>query len=225
MIRQEDKNFVEHGFQKLQERGWFPNLELEPSTITEEEIEAFEMEHQITLPSLYKAFLTSRRLPSGSYQICSITDARGDESNLRVLWLEIDIPKSMEQISEQMETLKEIQEFCDLPDNSFQYLIPIGDWGAAWGPLCIDLSNPENEVVGTDKNTWSLVWFDHEEFAWDEVYLDDDDGLLHGSSAAPTLKKLLEWYFYGSLEAKYEEKTGEKLTYKWYIEGMEDFME
>ena len=49
--------------------------------------------------------------------------------------------------------------------------------------------------------TWSLVWFDHEEFDWDKTYL-GDDGLLHGSEAAPDLKAYLEIYFYVSLEAE-----------------------
>ncbi len=62
------------------------------------------------------------------------------------------------------------------------------------GTLCIDLSIPEEEIDENDPLTWSLVWFDHEEFDWNEEYL-SEDGLLHGSKALPDLKKLLELYF------------------------------
>lgn len=128
----------------------------------------------------------------------------------------LDSPENMEQISDFMEILQEIRDFCDLPDDCFRNLIPIGDWGAGWGPLCIDLSRPEDKVDKENSETWSLVWFDHEDFDWDEQYLDDSDGLLHGKDAAPDLKTLIEWYFCGSLESDYEEETGEKPTCEWY---------
>ncbi len=81
-----------------------------------------------------------------------------------------------------------------MPEDCFGNLIPIGDWGAGWGPLCIDLSRPEEQIDENRKETWSLVWFDHEEFEWDEYYL-GEDGLLHGHEALPALKTLLQWYF------------------------------
>ena len=84
----------------------------------------------------------------------------------------IDSPESMSVVSERMEILQEIKDFCELPEDCFRYLIPIGDWGAGWGPLCIDLSRAEEEIDENDESTWSLVWFDHEEFDWDEWYQD-----------------------------------------------------
>ena len=92
-------------------------------------------------------------------------------------------------------------------------LLPIGDWGAGWGPLCIDLSKDEALVDRGDTSTWSLVWFDHEEFNWGEDYL-GEDGLLHGRSAAPTLEELLKWYFSGSLEAEFEKENDVKVNYE-----------
>lgn len=81
--------------------------------------------------------------------------------------------------------------------------------------MCIDLSKPENVVDEDNENTWSLVWFDHEDFDWDEQYL-GEDGLLHGTPALPNLKILLDWYFYGALEDKYEQEEGVKPTHEWY---------
>ena len=39
---------------------------------------------------------------------------------------------------------------------------------------------------------------------------------LHGSKALPDLKKLLELYFYGALEERFEQEEGIKPTYEWY---------
>lgn len=211
MSPQEEKEFVKQAFQKLKERGWFSGKEFEPSTITEQEIAAFEKKHQVTLPSLYKAFLTSFRLPESKYNsICSITEYFDD---IDALWLMLDSPRTMEEVSESMEILQEIRDFCELPEDCFRYLIPIGDWGGGWGPLCIDLSMLENEIDKNNECTWSLVWFDHEDFDWDQRYL-GKDGLLHGKKALPDFKTLLELYFCGTLEDEFEQLEGIKPTYE-----------
>ena len=213
MSLQEERNFIEKAFQKLRERGWFPGEEWKPSAITGQEIAAFEREHQVVLPSLYKTFLTSFWLPRNEGNcICSIIENDGD---IAPLWLMLDSPRTMEKISERMEILQEIRDFCDLPKNCFRGLIPIGDWGAGWGPLCIDLSRPESQVDENNESTWSLVWFDHEEFEWDKRYL-GKDGLLHGRAALPDLKTLLELYFCGALEGRFEQEEGIKPAYEWY---------
>ena len=209
MIPLEERNFVISACQKLQERGWFPGKEFVSSSITEQDIATFE------LPSLYRAFLTSFRLPQNIRNdnfLCSIIEDKGD---LGPLWLAIDCPQSMNEVSKNIEILQEIRDFCELPEDCFRNLIPIGDWGGGWGPLCIDLSIPEEEIDENDPLTWSLVWFDHEEFDWNEEYL-SEDGLLHGSKALPDLKKLLELYFYGALEKRFEQEEGIKPTYEWY---------
>ena len=56
----------------------------------------------------------------------------------------------MDEVSKSMESLQIIREFCQLPDDCFRNLIPIGDWGAGWGPLCIDLSRPEGKIDPDD---------------------------------------------------------------------------
>lgn len=218
MTPQEEKEFILGAFKKLKERGWFPGKEFEPSTITEQEIVAFEQKHQVKLPSLYKTFLTLLCLPQAeSNEVCAIHDNEGD---IDALWQMIDSPRSMEEVSEGMESLQIIREFCELPEDCFRNLIPIGDWGAGWGPLCIDLSKPEEKIDEEDPSTWSLVWFDHEDFDWDETYL-GKDGLLHGREALPDLKTFLDEYFYGSLETEFEQETGTKPTYQWYQDTLE----
>ena len=58
MSPQEEKEFVAGAFQKLKERGWFPGEEFEPSTITEQEIAAFE-NSAISLQDIFKLILLS----------------------------------------------------------------------------------------------------------------------------------------------------------------------
>ena len=223
MLPPEEKEFVAGAFQRLKERGWFSGEEFEPSTITEQEIAAFEQEHQVTLPSLYRTFLTSFCLPHNlrnTNQICSIIeDYDDDDGELDRLWLELDNSRTMADISKKMEILQQIRDFCELPEDCFRNLIPIGDWGAGWGPLCIDLSRSEDEVDENNEDTWSLVWFDHEEFDWDQAYL-GEDGLLHGQPALPSFKVLLELYFYGALEERYEQEEGIRPTYEWYQDSL-----
>ena len=144
-----------------------------------------------------------------------------EEGDFGALWLELHCPpEAMEERDERIENLKESQEELNgpLPEESFRYLVPIGDWGAGWGPLCLDLSRPEEQVDLEDDSTWSLVWFDHEEFDWGAKYL-GEDGLLHGRAAAPDFQTLLEWYFFCPAEAEFEAKTGIKPTVQWYKDG------
>lgn len=219
MSPQEEKEFVAGAFQKLKERGWFPDAEFEQSAITAQEIAAFEQEHQVQLPSLYKTFLTSFCLPHNthnSYEICSVIEEDGE---LNPLWLQLDNPSSMADVAMHMEILQEIREFCELPEDCFRNLIPIGNWGFGWGHLCIDLSKSEDEIDEDDEDTWSLVWFDHEEFDWNEEYL-GKDGMLHGDAALPSLKMLLELYFCGALEARFAQEDGIKPTYEWYQDSL-----
>ena len=218
MSEQLEKEFIEQAFRKLKERGWFADQELERSTVTEEEIAAFEAKHQVTLPSLYKAYLTSYRIPDREY-IMSIAGATDQDLEFDggPLWLDLRGAVTMEELEKWMEILQQIRDYCDLSEESFRYLIPIGDWGAGWGPLCLDLSR-EGKVDPKNAETWSVVWFDHEDFEWEQSYL-SDDGLLHGQSATPDFKTLLEWYFCGSLEAEVEAATGGKPTYEWYQNG------
>jgi len=79
----------------------------------------------------------------------------------------------------------------------------------------MDLSKPEDQVDWDNEQTWSLVWFDHEDFDWDQQS-PGDDGLLHGHKALPNLKALLAFYFYGVLDGGFAQEEGIKPTYAWY---------
>ena len=98
-----------------------------------------------------------------------------------------------------------------------QRLFRLETGAQAGGPLCLDLTKPEELADPEDPDTWSLVWFEHEDFDRGTQYR-GEDGLLHGQPAAPNLQTLLEWYFCRSLEAEFEEETGIHVTYEWLNE-------
>ncbi len=210
MTQQEAKAFVEKAFEDLQARGWLAEG-LKPALATEDEINAFEKNRGVRLPPLYRALLLSH--PIGQLMTMMYHLER-----VSPLWMELDGAVSMEALEEQIEILQEMQDYCELPEGCFQNLIPIGDFGAGWGTMCLDLSRPEERVDPDREDTWAVVWFDHEEFDWDRLYL-GEDGLLHGQPAAPDLKTLLEWCLCGSLETEFEEKYGIRPTYEWYRSG------
>ena len=109
MSEQLEKEFIEQAFRKLKERGWFADQELERSTVTEEEIAAFEAKHQVTLPSLYKAYLTSYRIPDREY-IMSIAGATDQDLEFDggPLWLDLRGAVTMEELEKWMEILQQI---------------------------------------------------------------------------------------------------------------------
>lgn len=78
MTKQQETEFVEQAFQKLKERGWFAEQKLERSAVTEEDIASFEARHQVTLPSLYKAYLMSYRIPDRKYIMSIMEDPNRD---------------------------------------------------------------------------------------------------------------------------------------------------
>ena len=112
----------------------------------------------------------SYRIPDREY-IMSITGAPAPDWGYGggPLWLDLRGAVTMEELEKWMEILQEIRDYCDLPEESFRYLIPIGDWGAGWGPLCLDLSR-EGKVDYQNADTWSVVWFDHEDFERSEEH-------------------------------------------------------
>ncbi len=205
----EEEKFVKEAFENCMKRGWLK--ELIPSTITNQEIADLEEKYGVKLPAFYKAFLTSYQLPDDMYNICGIVDQDGE---LTPYWLSLYGVSSIAKLEDNINFFREdALEWREVTEENCKMFIPIGDWGAGSGPLCIDLSKDEELIDEEDESTWSLVWFDHEYFNWAEEYLGQDD-LLHGRPAAPSLKELLDWYFCGSHEAEFEEENEVKVNYE-----------
>lgn len=209
MEQMDERDFIHMAFQKCMERGWLNKLT--PSVISPQDIMKLEQRYRLNFPLFYKEFLTTYQLPEDMLQICGIAEHADEPSPL---WLILHGTSSVEQLSQHIKFFREdAEEFRGGTAIGCGYLIPIGDWGAGWGPLCIDTTKPDELVHEDDESTWSLVWFDHEEFDWGNERL-AQNGLLHGSPAAPNLKTLLAWYFCGSLETEFEEEHQVKLSYE-----------
>ena len=195
-------------FQTCRARGWL--TELLPSAITLQALETFEAEGSLQLPPFYKDYLTAYQLPRPVFDICGIA---WHAYELSPLWLSLYGVTSTAELSAQRRAFcEEAVELRQAEPAACAHLLPIGDWGAGWGPLCLDLTKAETLADPDDPATWSVVWFDHEEFDWPAEYA-GTDGQLHGAPAAPDLRTLLEWYFCGALEAEFEAENHVKVTY------------
>ena len=228
MTIKEENEFVKNAVQALIDRGIAKPEYFTPSTVTDEELSDFEKEFNVTLPSLLKTFLKSYCydfnyiLGHVPEDICPET-VKDEEYERRALWLDIlSVPEEnpLQNLYDRMKGFREVTTDEDLIGMPYEYIshfLSIGDWGAGWGPLCIDLSVAEDDISIDDMETWSLQWFDHEEFDWEEEYM-NDSGQIKGEFAAPDFKSLLEWYFFGKFDKAYEIQENEKPDYSTYID-------
>lgn len=195
-------------FKACHDRGWL--AELTPSALTSAELDAFAAQESLKLPAFYQDYLTAGQLPDEMFDICAIA---WHAYELSPLWLTLYRVASISQLAAQLHAFREeAVEFRQSTAAACAHLIPIGDWGAGWGPLCLDLTKDDDLAEDDDPATWSVVWFDHEYFDWQADY-GAEDGLLHGAPAAPNLRTLLAWYFCGALEAQFEAENHVKVTY------------
>lgn len=59
MTRKEELRFVNGAFEALVQRGVAKETMLSPSTVTDEELDAFEKRFDVKLPSLFRVFLSA----------------------------------------------------------------------------------------------------------------------------------------------------------------------
>jgi len=226
MTQKEEANFVKQAFQALIERKVAKPECFTPSPVTEEDLAAFERRFQITLPSLLKTFLKTYCYSLDN--ICAPVPEdidpetiQSDEFSMHLLWLDLlSVPKEnpLKDLYCRMECFRSVAvDELDMALESVAHLLPVGDWYAGAGPLCIDLTVPEDKVDLNDMDTWSLEFFDHEEFDWEKCYM-HEDGLVRGRIVAPDFKSLLEWYFYGKFDKAYEMQKNEKPDYSKFLE-------
>ena len=99
------------------------------------------------------------------------------------------IPNSGKDMKDLHEYWSFIEEEYNLLSNGY---VPIGDWGDGCGPLCIDTHKALEQVDYKNKKTWTMVWFDHEEFWGGETY---EEIACAATPAAPDFREFMEWYF------------------------------
>lgn len=195
------KAFIEHAFTKLHERGWLTKLT--PSAITEADLASFEQEYQMTLPTIFKTYLTSYRLPQHPGIAGLVRDHAGNIKISIIDWH--DLTEDISDLSEDLNCFRAEFEEWDTPPGlqTYGHLFPIG-YMDGW--YCLDLSQSDGEDC-------PVVWLEYGGF-WEGYY--DADGVLHGECVAPDFRTLLEWYFCGTLEAEYGKIHQTNVDYAFY---------
>lgn len=229
MMPREEEMFMQEAFQKLVDRGLLRQDELHRSTVTDADIAAFETKFDVKLPSIFKTYLKTycycfKAIAAPIPEDICAECIQDEDYDFEPQWLELfSMPKEapMQPLYNWMEGFHGTIDFLELDKKLVRQFLPIGDWGWGWGPLCLDLSKPDDAVDINDESTWNLVWFDHEDMDWEKEYM-DADGIIQGHLAAPDFKTLLEWYFCGKFDAAYnrqrEESGDEPLNYSTLLE-------
>lgn len=216
MTKEEELCFVNDAFEALVRRGVAKQNMFVPSTVTDKEIDAFEEQFDVKLPSLFRAYLSSYCYDFSV--ICAPIPVDGPDNvkencEKGLWWVELlALPKEnpLKNLYGLMESFREVctnKELVGLDLESIRWLVPIGEWD---GTLCIDLSD------GT------LRSFDQTKFDWKKAGYLDENGTAHGVKRMTDFKELLELYFYGKYDVEYEkqiaENNEEKPDYAAYIQ-------
>lgn len=181
----ENQEFIKQCFLNLIKNHVINENDLKPSTISDKEIEDLQNKFQIKLPEIYKDFLKSYFFEFNT--LLAVVDKLNYFKEQYVMI----IPNRDRELKGIYENWSFLEEEYKLLSNGF---VPIGDWGDGWGPVCIDTHKCLDKVVYNDKKTWTMVWFDHEEFWGGETY---EDFATAAIPAAPDFREFMEWYFLG----------------------------
>lgn len=213
------KEFMTEAIAKLIARGAATAEMFSPSTVTDEDIAAFEQQFGVTMPESLKAYLQTscfafdRIQTPMPYGWPDVEMLRDPDFECDLMWLNLlPVPQDdpLKPLTLSMEGFRSIGEdgLNGVSVEEIKDMIPIGDWMAGAGPMVLDLRRPESEVDLDDEDTWSIRWFDHEEFEWDEIYADEDDSIV-GEPLFPDFRTLLEFYYCGLYDRTYEEQLEE----------------
>lgn len=213
------EEFMKEAIAKLISRGAATEEMFSPSTVSDEDIAQFEQQFGVTMPESLKAYLQTSSFAFDRIQAPMPYDwpdaemLRDPDFECDLMWLNLlPVPKDdpLKPLYLSMEGFRGIGEdgLNGVSVEEIKDMIPIGDWMAGAGPMVLDLRRPESEADLDDEDTWSIRWFDHEEFEWDEIYA-DEDGSIVGRPLFPDLRTLLEFYYCGLYDRAYEEQLDE----------------
>ena len=187
MINLVEKNFIIECFDKLIERNVFCKEDISPSLLTEEEIINFEKKHNITLPSLFKAYLMTYNYSFTDIYAGMITDindpfAKCEELNLFIF----NLPEknTLTYLENNINYAKEAGLFS-------LGFIPIATIEHQ-GIICIDLFSDEN-----DPNDYGIIWF-----SFDVLDKSNDELKTQYKVLFEDFKSFLECIFMGSNDEK-----------------------
>ncbi len=179
----ENQEFIKQCFSNLIVNGIISEKDLRPSTISDKEINDLQSKFNITIPEFYKDFLKSY-----FFEFDTLSAVVDNLNYFKEQYVKI-IPNNDKELKGIYEYWSFMEKEYNLLSNGF---VPVGDWGDGFGPLCIDTHKSLNEVVYKNKKTWTMVWFDHEEFWGGETYEEIASAAI---PAAPDFREFMEWYF------------------------------
>lgn len=225
-------DFMKEAIAALIKRGVATKDDFSQSHVSDEDLLQFEDDYDIKLPDSLKAYLQVCCFEFQMIMAAIPEDQFYDEDSFREgiycepLWMEIiSVPKqnSLGELRERIEFLREMADdsiITGVTSDDVKNMIPVGDYMAGAGVMVMDLSFPESKVDMKDPKTWNIRWFDHEEFDWDSVYV--EDGRPVGRAAFPSLEFLIDCYFCGKYDKIYEEQLqedgDEAVEYNQYID-------
>ena len=189
----ENQKFIEKCFLNLVEMGEITNDDFKPSTITDEELDDLQKKYNIVFPQFYRDLLQTYYFNFS--RLLGVVDDWLIGYNEQYIFITPNIDDGLKNLCKYWDDCEEAYHFIE---NGY---LPIGDWGGA-GPLCIDTRGDSRSIQYDNKKTWTLVWFDHEEFFEAKEYADFKKA---ERPAAPDLRELMEWYFLGKYDDEYED--------------------
>lgn len=237
MTQKEEKEYMEGAFKALIKRGVITEEQLSPSPVTDKHIEAFESEFNIQLPSAFKSFLKTKAYAFNVIS-CPVPEDIDSETiqnetfdqgyyslfPIQLFSIGTDTEDPLKDLKRYMRDFREVatSEYINMKAEQINEILCIGDWGAGWGPLCIDLTQKDELVNLDDEKTWNMRWFDHEAFDWEKMQYLDEAGIAHGNEAIPDFVTLVEWFLYGKYDKVYEQQEQEdgkeRPDYKKYVD-------
>lgn len=179
----ENQQYIKKCFNNLVKNNIISENDLKPSTISDKEIDDLQSKFNIAIPEIYKDFLKSYFFEFDT--LLAVVDKLYYFKEQPVMI----VPNNDKELKEIYEYWSFIEDEYNLLSNGF---VPVGDWGDGLGPLCIDTRKSLDEVVYKNKKTWTMVWFDHEEFWGGETY---EEIASAATPAAPDFREFLAWYF------------------------------
>lgn len=211
---------IKEAFGALVERGIIDANDLEESTVTDEMLEEFEQEMEIKIPEWFKTYLKAYAQNIKGYQFPEIGDLTsfpvdvikmvfdgnkdalnryyGDEEVASMFYYNPMIVPHQNPLGPLKDAIEELRDYAEYDENidveQLKKFLPIADCA---GFVCIDTSIDENNVDYEDPSTWSIRWFDHEEFDFEEAGYMDDAGNITGNIMFPTFKAFMEIHFKG----------------------------
>lgn len=218
--------FVKKAFESLIKRGVAHPSMLFPSTVTDRDLNTFERQFDVRLPSLFRSYLKAYCYDFSV--ICApmpLDDLAHEEpaSEKGLCWIELvslPVEEPLKNLYALMESFRRIstdRELVNLRLDRVRNFVPIGEWD---GPLCLDLN--QADVQTDQRETWQICRFDETVFDWKEAGYIDRSGAVTGEKRFPDFKTLLEIYFYGKYDKAYEQQLrayGEELPdYRYYIQ-------